>query len=125
MGLLCIIYTSFVVAISQSGPSWEVPQSVMLYLSLLPIVVLIGVIVVYKSIKLKSQISKNSQLKWHIIAISSLSVIFPIITSLIDIEQWPINSPTISAFLRFYFLPIILFTSVFELVYLMKIINKK
>ncbi len=80
---------------------------------------------VYKSIRLKNQLLKKDQLKLHIITISSISFIFPIVTALTDIEQWPVYYPNVSGFLRVHFLPIILIISVFEFVYLMKRINKK
>ncbi|EDP70766.1 hypothetical protein FBALC1_08403 [Flavobacteriales bacterium ALC-1] len=121
VGLLCIIYTSFVVFVSQTGPSWEVPQSVMLHISFLPIICLIGLIMTFLSIRLKTM----DGIKSHLITISILAFVLPMIIALIDIEQWPITYPTVSRFLKLFFLPVIIIISIVEFIYVMKRIKKK
>ncbi|SNR14098.1 conserved membrane protein of unknown function [Tenacibaculum jejuense] len=122
LGLLTIIYTSFVVYISQTGPDWEVPQNVMFYISILPVILLITMILIYKALNLKLS-SEAHKLKRHVIIISCISFIFSTTIAFIDIYNWPLTYPTISKFLNFYFLLVVMLIAILEFIYINKKLN--
>jgi cell division protein FtsW (lipid II flippase) len=124
-GLVIISYSGFIISFSQSGPDWEVPQSVMVHIAMLPILITFGLIMLIFTIFNRRIIYERKKIGLHILTILSLSLILPILISVMEVEQWPIHFPRLSKFSKIYIFPLLLLLGVSELIYLVILISKE